>query len=93
MAIAIPQIVIPFMLTAPHTARWHPRHDGAVASSRPSALDIVNPMAWLTRVEFRCERGAADGGPAEQQQGGAGGLSRLGTGRAPIPQGHIYITW
>ncbi|WP_234927731.1 PglL family O-oligosaccharyltransferase [Aeromonas caviae] len=52
MAIAIPLIVIPFMLTAMHTAWVVTKYERGGYKQPALLLDIVNPMAWLTRVEF-----------------------------------------
>ncbi len=52
MAIAIPLIVIPFMLTALHTAWAVTKYERGGYKQPALLLDIVNPMAWLTRVEF-----------------------------------------
>lgn len=52
MAIAIPLIVIPFMLTALHTAWVVTKYERGGYKQPALLLDIVNPMAWLTRVEF-----------------------------------------
>ncbi|WP_234917584.1 PglL family O-oligosaccharyltransferase [Aeromonas caviae] len=51
-AIAIPLIVIPFMLTALHTAWVVTKYERGGYKQPALLLDIVNPMAWLTRVEF-----------------------------------------
>lgn len=52
MAIAILLIVIPFMLTAMHTAWVVTKYERGGYKQPALLLDIVNPMAWLTRVEF-----------------------------------------
>ncbi|MFV7563602.1 Wzy polymerase domain-containing protein [Aeromonas sp. PS2Canimalfood6] len=52
MAIAIPLIVIPFMLTALHTAWVVTKYERGGYKQPALLLDIVNPLAWLTRVEF-----------------------------------------
>ncbi len=52
MAIGIPLIVIPFMLTALHTAWVVTKYERGGYKQPALLLDIVNPMAWLTRVEF-----------------------------------------
>lgn len=52
MAIGIPLIVIPFMLTALHTAWVVTKYERGGYKQPELLLDIVNPMAWLTRVEF-----------------------------------------
>ncbi|MFQ2714174.1 Wzy polymerase domain-containing protein [Aeromonas caviae] len=52
MAIAISLIVIPFMLTALHTAWVVTKYERGGYKQPALLLDIVNPMAWLTRVEF-----------------------------------------
>lgn len=51
-AIAIPLIVVPFMLTALHTAWVVTKYERGGYKQPTLLLDIVNPMAWLTRVEF-----------------------------------------
>lgn len=51
-AIAIPLIVVPFMLTALHTAWVVAKYERGGYKQPALLLDIVNPMAWLTRVEF-----------------------------------------
>ncbi|MFB0777935.1 PglL family O-oligosaccharyltransferase [Aeromonas salmonicida] len=51
-AIAIPLIVVPFMLTAIHTAWVVTKYERGGYKQPALLLDIVNPMAWLTRVEF-----------------------------------------
>lgn len=51
-AIAIPLIVVPFMLTALHTAWVVTKYERGGYKQPALLLDIVNPMAWLTRVEF-----------------------------------------
>lgn len=52
MAIAIPLVVVPFMLTAIHTAWVVTKYEQGGYKEPTLLLDIVNPMAWLTRVEF-----------------------------------------
>ena len=52
MAIAIPLLVVPFMLTAIHTAWVVTKYERGGYKEPTLLLDIVNPMAWLTRVEF-----------------------------------------
>ncbi|MGL6308676.1 Wzy polymerase domain-containing protein [Aeromonas veronii] len=52
MAIAIPLLVVPFMLTAIHTAWVVTKYERGGYKEPALLLDIVNPMAWLTRVEF-----------------------------------------
>jgi len=52
MAIAIPLLVVPFMLTAIHTAWVVTKYERGGYKDPGLLLDIVNPMAWLTRVEF-----------------------------------------
>lgn len=52
MAIAIPVVVVPFMLTAIHTAWVVTKYERGGYKEPTLLLDIVNPMAWLTRVEF-----------------------------------------
>ncbi|QNF18854.1 ligase [Aeromonas jandaei] len=52
MAIAIPLVVVPFMLTAIHTAWVVTKYERGGYKEPTLLLDIVNPMAWLTRVEF-----------------------------------------
>lgn len=51
-AIAIPLIVVPFMLTAIHTAWVVTKYERGGYKQPALLLDIVNPMAWLARVEF-----------------------------------------
>lgn len=51
-AIAIPLIVVPFMLTAIHTAWVVTKYERGGYKEPALLLQIVNPMAWLTRVEF-----------------------------------------
>lgn len=51
-AIAIPVLVVPFMLTAIHTAWVVTKYERGGYKEPSLLLDIVNPMAWLTRVEF-----------------------------------------
>lgn len=51
-AIVIPLIVVPFMLTALHTAWVVTKYERGGYKQPALLLDIVNPMAWLTRVEF-----------------------------------------
>ncbi|WP_349918528.1 PglL family O-oligosaccharyltransferase [Aeromonas veronii] len=52
MAIAIPLVVVPFMLTAIHTAWVVTKYERGGYKEPTLLLDVVNPMAWLTRVEF-----------------------------------------
>lgn len=52
MAIAIPLLVVPFMLTAIHTAWVVTKYERGGYKEPSLLLDIINPMAWLTRVEF-----------------------------------------
>ncbi|MNO41575.1 O-Antigen ligase [compost metagenome] len=52
LAIGIPLIVVPFMLTALHTAWMVTKYERGGYKQPVLLLDIVNPMAWLTRVEF-----------------------------------------
>lgn len=52
VAITIPLLVVPFMLTALHTARVVTKYERGGYKEPTLLLDIVNPMAWLTRVEF-----------------------------------------
>lgn len=52
MAIAIPVLVVPFMLTAIHTAWVVTKYERGGYKDPTLLLDVVNPMAWLTRVEF-----------------------------------------
>ncbi|MFQ2907991.1 Wzy polymerase domain-containing protein [Aeromonas allosaccharophila] len=52
MAIAIPLLVVPFMLTAIHTAWVVTKYERGGYKEPTLLLDILNPMAWLTRVEF-----------------------------------------
>ncbi|WP_239497607.1 PglL family O-oligosaccharyltransferase [Aeromonas salmonicida] len=51
-AIAIPLIVVPFILTALHTAWVVTKYERGGYKQPALLLDIVNPLAWLTRVEF-----------------------------------------
>ncbi|WP_421241200.1 Wzy polymerase domain-containing protein [Aeromonas enteropelogenes] len=52
VAITIPLLVVPFMLTALHTAWVVTKYERGGYKEPTLLLDIVNPMAWLTRVEF-----------------------------------------
>ena len=52
VAITIPLLVVPFMLTAIHTAWVVTKYERGGYKEPTLLLDIVNPMAWLTRVEF-----------------------------------------
>ncbi|WP_421238926.1 Wzy polymerase domain-containing protein [Aeromonas enteropelogenes] len=52
MAVTIPLLVVPFMLTALHTAWVVTKYERGGYKEPTMLLDIVNPMAWLTRVEF-----------------------------------------
>lgn len=52
VAIIIPLLVVPFMLTALHTAWVVTKYERGGYKDPTLLLDIVNPMAWLTRVEF-----------------------------------------
>lgn len=51
-AIAIPLWVVPFMLTALHTAWVVTKYERGGYKEPTLLLDVINPMAWLTRVEF-----------------------------------------
>lgn len=51
-AIAIPLVVVPFMLTALHTAWVVTKYERGGYKEPTLLLDVINPMAWLTRVEF-----------------------------------------
>ncbi len=51
-AIAIPLVVVPFMLTAIHTAWVVTKYERGGYKEPALLLQVVNPMAWLTRVEF-----------------------------------------
>lgn len=51
-AIAIPLLVVPFMLTALHTAWVVTKYERGGYKEPTLLLDVINPMAWLTRVEF-----------------------------------------
>ncbi|MGY6038928.1 Wzy polymerase domain-containing protein [Aeromonas sp. AE23HZ002T15] len=51
-AIAIPLVVVPFMLTAIHTAWVVTKYERGGYKDPTLLLEVVNPMAWLTRVEF-----------------------------------------
>ncbi|MGL5303282.1 MAG: Wzy polymerase domain-containing protein, partial [Aeromonas sp.] len=52
IAIIIPLVVVPFMLTAIHTA-WVVTKYERGGYKEPALLQrIINPMAWLTRVEI-----------------------------------------
>ncbi|WP_336988616.1 PglL family O-oligosaccharyltransferase [Aeromonas hydrophila] len=52
VAIIIPLLVVPFMLTAIHTAWVVTKYERGGYKEPTLLLDVVNPMAWLTRVEF-----------------------------------------
>ena len=52
MAVTIPLLVVPFMLTALHTAWVVTQYERGGYKEPTQLLDIINPMAWLTRVEF-----------------------------------------
>ncbi|PJG60049.1 PglL family O-oligosaccharyltransferase [Aeromonas cavernicola] len=52
IAIFIPLGVVPFMLTAIHTAWIVNKYERGGYQEPRLLLDIVNPLAWLTRVEF-----------------------------------------
>lgn len=52
LAISIPLFVVPFMLTALHTAKVVTRYERGGYQQPDLLLEVVNPMAWLTRVEF-----------------------------------------
>ncbi|HEB5078533.1 TPA: O-antigen ligase C-terminal domain-containing protein [Aeromonas hydrophila subsp. hydrophila] len=52
VAIIIPLLVVPFMLTANHTAWVVTKYERGGYKEPTLLLEIVNPMAWLTRVEF-----------------------------------------
>nr|WP_310597308.1 Wzy polymerase domain-containing protein [Aeromonas aquatica] len=52
LAIAIPLAVVPFMLTAIHTAWVVTKYERGGYKQPTLLLEVVNPMAWLTRVEF-----------------------------------------
>lgn len=52
LAIGIPLIVVPFMLTALHTAWLVTKYERGGYKQPELLLKIVNPVAWLTRVEF-----------------------------------------
>ncbi|WOX51144.1 Wzy polymerase domain-containing protein [Aeromonas sp. CD] len=52
VAIIIPLLVVPFMLTAIHTAWVVTKYEHGGYKEPTLLLDVVNPMAWLTRVEF-----------------------------------------
>lgn len=52
LAIAIPLVVVPFMLTAIHTAWVVTKYERGGYKEPTLLLEVVNPMAWLTRVEF-----------------------------------------
>ncbi|MGL5812484.1 MAG: Wzy polymerase domain-containing protein [Aeromonas sp.] len=51
-AISIPLVVVPFMLTAIHTAWVVTKYERGGYKEPTLLLEVVNPMAWLTRVEF-----------------------------------------
>ncbi len=51
-AIAIPLLVVPFMLTALHTAWVVTKYERGGYKEPTLLLDVINPMAWLTRMEF-----------------------------------------
>ncbi|MBO0408692.1 PglL family O-oligosaccharyltransferase [Aeromonas hydrophila] len=52
VAIIIPLLVVPFMLTAIHTAWVVTKYERGGYKEPTLLLDVINPMAWLTRVEF-----------------------------------------
>ncbi|MGL5660953.1 MAG: Wzy polymerase domain-containing protein, partial [Aeromonas sp.] len=52
IAIIIPLVVVPFMLTAIHTAWVVTKYERAGYKEPSLLLKIINPMAWLGRVEF-----------------------------------------
>lgn len=52
VAIVIPLLIVPFMLTALQTAWLVTKYERGGYKEPTLLLDIVNPMAWLTRVEF-----------------------------------------
>lgn len=52
VAIIIPLLGVPFMLTAIHTAWVVTKYERGGYKEPTLLLDVVNPMAWLTRVEF-----------------------------------------
>jgi O-antigen polymerase len=52
LAIGIPLLVVPFMLTAIHTAWVVTKYERGGYKQPALLLEVVNPLAWLTRVEF-----------------------------------------
>lgn len=52
LAVSIPLFIVPFMLTALHTAWIVTKYERGGYKEPSLLLDIINPMAWLTRVEF-----------------------------------------
>ncbi|WP_421353671.1 Wzy polymerase domain-containing protein [Aeromonas veronii] len=52
LAVSIPLFIVPFMLTALHTAWVVTKYERGGYKEPALLLDIINPMAWLTRVEF-----------------------------------------
>ncbi|MFM4648360.1 PglL family O-oligosaccharyltransferase [Aeromonas bivalvium] len=52
LAIGIPLLVVPFMLTAIHTAWVVTQYERGGYKEPALLLKVINPMAWLTRVEF-----------------------------------------
>ncbi len=52
LAVSIPLFIVPFMLTALHTAWVVTKYERGGYKEPSLLLDIINPMAWLTRVEF-----------------------------------------
>ncbi|MHA7000951.1 PglL family O-oligosaccharyltransferase [Aeromonas schubertii] len=52
LALAIPLLVVPFMATALHTAWVVTKYERGGFKEPDLLLKVVNPVAWLTRVEF-----------------------------------------
>ena len=52
LAVVVPLLVVPFMLTALHTAWVVTKYERGGFKEPELLLKIVNPVAWLSRVEF-----------------------------------------
>jgi O-antigen polymerase len=52
LAVCIPLLVVPFMVTALHTASVVVRYERGGFRDPAILLGIVNPVPWLNRVEF-----------------------------------------
>lgn len=52
LALGIPLVVVPFMLTALHTAWVVTKYERGGYKQPELLLQIINPVAWLNRVEF-----------------------------------------